>query len=365
MSLLDRATFSTRDPLSRELLQAVLTLYYKPEPVQRFVEEAGMPKADFRWERALKDVWPDVLETAARLRRLRRLVEVIARDPDTDAYSVFTVLLAQEPPAGGEDPYDVRVIGRDRPKAFIDRLELRSHLRDLLHDNGGRVLVVSGDRATGKSWTWYLISHVLSCLGHAAPYLVDLNIWAGAPAGPGDVMGELTDQLGWDRCPIDPHESQDTLGRKLLSHFKGRMRHHDDADCWLVFDGLDADDLTEPALRMIEGIATAAERREAGGRLRVVLIAYDQDLPPHLATWVHHEVLRPLNTADLRDFFNGVAGSIDLQLTDEAVDVLVRSVLEEAFGGEPPPEQLPVAAVSYVAACRARRLISARGGARA
>ncbi|MFD0428167.1 hypothetical protein ACFQ60_08400 [Streptomyces zhihengii] len=165
-------------------------------------------------------------------------------------------------------------------------------------------------------------------------------------------MGEITDLLCWERFRVDARENEETQGRTLLSKFKGMIRGT--GDRWFVFDALDSPNLTEPARRLIEGLAVAAERRETGGGMRVVLLAYDRALPPSVADTALTEDLRPVRVEDLRSFFVRVAEGIGNSLPDEAVAVLVASVLEEALGDRGDPSApLPFDLVSRAAADRA------------
>lgn len=360
---LDRTVFSLADPRCTLLLDTLSELYFEPLRIQRLTEAAGLPRGVFPWGARAIDLWADILRWAALNGLLRRLVKVVAGEPESRAYPLFDVLLeeaAQSSVQEADDPCAVSLIGHGRPRAAIDREELRGHLRELLHPNGCRVLVVTGGTATGKTWTWHLISHVLQSLaGHA--YLVDFSAWAGPPAGPADVMGEITDLLCWERLRVDPRESEETQSRTLLSKFKGMIRAS--GDCWFVFDALDSANLTEPARRMIENLAVAAERRETGGGMRVVLLAYDHPLPPSAADTALREDLRPVRAEDLRAFFDRVAEENGKSLTDEAAELLVASVLREALGDHGDPSApLPFDQVSRAAAARARLLLDGRGG---
>ncbi|MCQ6553287.1 effector-associated domain EAD1-containing protein [Streptomyces sp. C10-9-1] len=361
---LDARAFARWDADTVALLKALTDLFPETGPIKRLVQEGGLRLARFHWDRPADDLWPDVLEAAAAEGLLRGLLLRVADDPSSRVHHpLLRELLHREQPAGGVDPCQVRFIDRTVPKAFLDRNALRGHLRELLHDNGSRVLVVSGDRFTGKSWTWDLIVHVLGELGRGSSYLIDLDAWEGTPAGPADVMGEITDQLGWERAAVDPHEAEDTSARNLLSRFKGRIRGCAD-EPWFVFDGLDAHYLTPSALRMIEGLALAAERREAGGRMRVVLIGYERELPAQLAQSVLHERLGHPGVDDLRDFFDRVAASRGYRPDGEAVDLFVERVLEESMGEEESVGEgdrrgaLPIGRVSRAAAAHARLLLS-------
>lgn len=362
--LLDRTAFSLRDPDGQVLLDTLSGLYYEPGRVRRLTDAAGLPPGEFAWGAPAVELWFDVLRWAAPRRLLRPLVEAVAADADSGAYPVFKSLLAQSAQTAAartDDPCAVPLIGFGRPRAFIDREELRGHLRVLLHPNGCRVLVVTGDAQSGKTWTWHLVSHVAESLGGHAPYLVDFTHWAGPPAGPADVMGEITDLLCWERFRVDPRESEATQARTLLSKFKGLIRGM--GDRWFVFDALDSANLTEPARHLIEQLAVAAERRETGGGLRVVLLAYDRPLPLSVADTVLTERLRPVETGDLRVFFGRVAAGTGNSLSDAAVELLVASVVEEALGEDGDPHApLPFSPVFRAAASRARLLLTASGG---
>jgi hypothetical protein len=94
MSLLDRAPFAADDPQARELLAALLTAYYQAAEVRAFVLAAGMRAAEFPWTAPMAEVWPQVLLRAAEQGRLRRLVGLIAENPNSAAYGIIARLAA-------------------------------------------------------------------------------------------------------------------------------------------------------------------------------------------------------------------------------------------------------------------------------
>ncbi|MDW6060560.1 effector-associated domain EAD1-containing protein [Streptomyces sp. FXJ1.4098] len=94
MSLLDNAPFAADDPQARELLTALLTAYDQGAEVRAFVLAAGMRAAEFAWTAPMAEVWPQVLRRAADQGRLRRLVGLIAEDPNSAAYGIIARLAA-------------------------------------------------------------------------------------------------------------------------------------------------------------------------------------------------------------------------------------------------------------------------------
>ncbi|GAA2329335.1 effector-associated domain EAD1-containing protein [Streptomyces cuspidosporus] len=99
---LDRVPFAAGDPGARELLDALLAAYDQGAEVREFVLAAGLRAAEFSWSAPMAEVWPQVLRRAADQGRLRRLVGVIAQDPNSAAYAVIGRLAA--PPAPPAEP---------------------------------------------------------------------------------------------------------------------------------------------------------------------------------------------------------------------------------------------------------------------
>jgi hypothetical protein len=353
VTILDQRSFPSGDPDGKELLAALLELYYLAPDVQRFVQEIGMPPAQFAWNGAMEDVWPEVLQKAAASNLLRRLVRAVAADPGSAAYSaLFQRLLAiPAPAAAGIDPYLVCLLGSGGRRPFLDRTELRTHLRELARENGPRVLIITGPAQSGKSYSWYLIDHVKR-VGAFSPIRVDLSssAWSGPAAGPADVMGEVAYKLGWAPPVADPTAQEDTQARTLRNWFLGRVRT-ETAGYWLIFDGLDASTMTNAALRLVESLAIAAERGEAG-ELRVVLIAYSGSLPQDVDPYTLRDPISAIGVAELRAFLERVALDAGQVVDDEGLELL----LQELLGPNPRPAELPLPAVSPRAGVLAHRL---------
>ncbi|MFJ8463522.1 effector-associated domain EAD1-containing protein [Streptomyces swartbergensis] len=360
--LLDRTVFTLADdPQARELLDALLQTYEHEDDVRRLVKTAGLRPVAVDWKGPLTDVWPRVLEHAASQSRLRTLIQVVSDDENSTAYDIFKLLLTEEDPVGGSDPCAALLLGAGVPRAFINRRELRGILREMLGVQEGRVLIVDGDRRSGKTWTWYLLCHVLRRHG-IRPYKVDLSSYA-QPVEVSDIVAELEDQLGWELGQDDPFASEDARVRRVVNRAKQRMRAARQ-DLWLVFDGLVRTALTPQALRLVESLAEAVARGETGDRLSIVLIAYAGQLQPSVDPYVWRTHLGPIHVPDLHEFFCAIAESVGASMTPDAVDVLVTEVLRAAIGDDVDPDApLPLDRISAVAALRGRQLCQMYGGA--
>lgn len=335
MGILDLRPLPLQDPDAKELLKVVLEVYFKVDRIEVFAQSAGVNMAAIAWQNSAEDIWPELLTEASMAGRLRALVQLVADHPSSAAYrSLFERLLAAATPAaGGIAPHLLPLVGHGR-RPFIDRDDLRSRVMDLLTGTS-RVLVVNGPERSGKSYSWYLISHLADRLGSFTPYPVDLSSWAGPPAGPVDVMREIVSLLRLTMPAYDSSAQEDTLARTLSTWFVGQIRP-ETKPCWLVFDGLNASTTTDAALRLIESIAVAAERA-AAGELRVILIAHARPLPDEIDPYALRDTTAFLGEAHLRAFFSKVAEAAGQQVDEAGLDLLVGRLL----GPGPPPNPLP------------------------
>ncbi|WP_033306651.1 effector-associated domain EAD1-containing protein [Streptomyces iakyrus] len=358
--LLDQTVFAFDDPQARELLDVLLKVHDREASVRQFVAAVGLLPAAIEWRGPLTDIWPRVLEHAASARKLRELIQVVAQHPNSAEYDIFKVLLSQEPPAAERDPCAALLVGGGRTRAFIDRGELRATLREMLDAPGGRVLIVDGDRRCGKTWTWFLLCHVLGNR-KITPYKIDLSAYV-PPVEVSDIAAALTDQLGWDLGHGDPFASEATHVRRLVNVAKRHMRALSE-DHWLVFDGMVGTALTPSALRMVEGLAEAVVDGETGDRLNMVLIAYDGQLQPSADPYVWRTHLGPIGVEHLHEFFCSIAVSAGARIDPAVADLLVKEVLREATGGDHDPGlPLPLERISHLAALRGRQLYQMYGG---
>src|SRR2546423_2005545 len=338
MGFLDERPYRFDEPVGRRLLNELMRVFFVDALVKQFVVAAGMSPAGITWNRSMEDVWPEILGKAANQGKLRALVDRIAEHPEAGAIEVVIQLRAEPPPvavtshrSGRSDAYATSLLGGGRrPRPFIDRVELRRHLREFTKKDGERVLVVTGDKRTGKSYSWHLINHIGDQVAGVRASMLDLTKWSGPPLGAQDVMEMVVDAMALVEKPQrDPLADEDSRAWKLRVWFVGLISALA-APRWLVIDGLDRAPLTDAARRLIIEIVEAARNNEAG-ELRVALLAGPG--PGEDGYGGLHDPTGPVPVDDLRKFFDQAAM---LSGARRLSDAAFKRLLAELFDGTPP-----------------------------
>ncbi|MFJ8062988.1 effector-associated domain EAD1-containing protein [Streptomyces sp. NPDC096142] len=333
--LLDEPVFPLDDTRAQMLLKGLMKVYANQRSALPLALSAGLEEYEANWDKSMFDVWPQVLEKAARRGKLRRLVELAAQDPNTHGWPVFGYLAAEGPDVPEADPCFAHLIS-GRQRAFIDRRTLRALLQEMLSGQGNRVLAVRGDQHTGRTYTWYLIQHVLAgsdidyCRIQMGKYL--------APVAVTDIANNLSEQFrGWN-VSVDRYTSEDSQALSLVNQIKGLMREERrngraPGRHWLVFDDSESVRFTEPALRAVAEIVAAVVEEEMADQLRIVLLAYDGWLSPDLQLYVSCESLEPIKGKDLHDYFLAVAEDAGRPIDADQADRMVRDLAGQAHDG--------------------------------
>ena len=217
------------------------------------------------------------------------------------------------------DPY---LIGR---QPFIDRNVLRMHLKDLLSDSESRVLMITGERPCGKSYTWRYVNQP-ALLGGVIPVLVDLAD-SREPLSPLDIMSSIALQLGLPEPTIDRYAQETAQARRLRDWLVGQLQQDNPDGRWLmVFDSLDHIGQREETLQLIEFLAGAAIRQRLTG-LRVILLGYTDRLLLEPMESVLIEEIQDIGAPELLEFYRWLAQRENLPITEEAIDLAVQQVL--------------------------------------
>jgi len=338
--LLDESVFPFDDKRAQMLLKGLATVYANKRTALQLALSAGFGEAEAHWDDGMLDVWPQVLEKAARSGRLRRLVENAAQDPNTHNWPVFRYLATEEPGVAEADPCAAYLIN-GRQRAFFDRRTLRAVLQEMLNGQGNRVLAVRGDRRTGRTFTWYLIQHVLASRG------VDYcRIQMGkylAPVSVTDIANTLSEQFREWNVSVDQYTSEDSQALSLVNQIKGLMREERrngraHGAHWLVLDDSESVRFTEPALRAVAELVTAVVEEEMADQLRIVLLAYDGWLSADLHPYVSCEDLEPIRGKDLHDYVLAVAEDTGRPIDADQADRMVADLTGQARDGAFAPD---------------------------
>ncbi len=255
-------------------------------------------------------IYPDVCEVA------RRTLDQASLAPQ-----VHAAASARDGSANG-DPYLSHLAGQ-RP--FIDRSVLRTHLKDLLSGSPRRVLVITGERPCGKSYTWFYVRQP-ELLDGMTPVLVDLSEFTD-PGLPVDLMSSIAVQLGLPPPTVDKYAQGAAQARYLRDWLVGQLLLRNGDGRWLlVFDSLDRVAQRDETLQLIEFLAGAAIRDRLTG-LRVILLGYANRLPIDVLDSVLTEEIQDIGEPELREFFRSLARHVKLAMSDEAIEVAVNGVL--------------------------------------
>lgn len=343
MGLLDQTSYSFSDPDGRDLFDMLVGLY-RADRARSLALRAGVPVTTISF-RTDVDAWQDLLPVAARSGRLRALAVVIMADDESVAVRDLLRRLIDDVPRplpAGFDQYSLGLLPPRR--AFINRLPLRDHLRELSDPDGARVLLVKGAPGLGKSHSWYLISYVGDRVGAYEPHRFDVADWTGPKMDARQLMAEMFIELGWPLAEVDLAAQPDTAVRLLVSAFKNRARNLPKPVC-LVFDGFTSGTADEFARRFVVGMANAANE-DLDLDVRVVLLEVEAQLPAILELEALSENLGNGRREDLPDFFKAAAKVVGERPDADAMKILVDTVL----GPPPHPAEFPLSVVGPKAA---------------
>lgn len=178
-------------------------------------------------------------------------------------------------PNGEPDPYKAILLGR---AAFIDRQRLRELLRNDFHPTpfSTRVLVVSGNKPGGKSYSWEFIRHLAQSQG-AEPQRLRLRRTSYTPR---EFFEQVYRLLGWgEKTQTLPELKDDPqLARidPLLNALKGELNTLNKR-YWLVVDDLNEPSVTQAVRESAFALASTVEDAKPQN-LWVVLLGYNDTI---------------------------------------------------------------------------------------
>lgn len=239
--------------------------------------------------------------------------------------AVLEYLRRNRPWYSSPDPIETCIVSRDQ--AFVDRLELRQRLQQLMQSNGWRSLVVKGEKRSGRSFTLELITFVIGDEEDSRIVLVDLAD-TGADLGPGDLVRKIAFQMGLESVDVPPQQEQAPKWNEDLSDWLGGQVENSGRTCWLIIDAIDAVRPRDETMDLIWKLAATAKTRP---RLRVVLLGCSEPPPAHVKAL--EEEIKPIDRDMVEAFFTlfyehkGVAPNDTL--VRRATDTALRPVPNE------------------------------------
>ncbi len=183
---------------------------------------------------------------------------------------------------------------------FIDRMPLRDKLKEMRSADGPRVLVVTGDRLTGKTYTRELINFFTEKTPKNKAIYVDLDRFVYEATNLTETFGQ---QLGMDTTKIPQQEDEQKARwvQRLCGWIIARIVNPGDVTYWFIFDGFREQTLLQETRDWIEELAIQAESNVP--QCRVVLLNYNEVLPLQINDYVSREKISPIGGPELVDFF--------------------------------------------------------------
>ena len=236
----------------------------------------------------------------------------------------------------------------DRP--FVDRKDLRPKLKALA-GNGEKILIVRGDRGSGKSHTRYLIEYIGEKLGFRTIRLSLLD-YTGSEVTPYDLGRAITDEMNLT-LPANLDEKAARWNVNFLTWLAGKVNENN-AAWWIIIDDFEHMTLSPAVYEFVEALAKRVDGRF--GRVRLVLISYNQDLSSNLEPIITRDEIPPIEEPDLVDYFLDFFGRYLPRSESEetATDMLTNLVrkVHTMMSAEPREKKLETMSRALLAECR-------------
>jgi Effector-associated domain 1 len=230
------------------------------------------------------------------------------------------------PPPPVADPYNACLLRAKR--VFINRRGLRQALKELGTPDGPRVLVVTGERATGKTYTHEMISHLASRIqGHRPPVYVDLDVYQYKPVELAEAIGHRMGRPDIDTIPKQYDDQSPRWNEKLCDWLVGGVTRDQPNIWWFVLDGFRKKTALPEMVDFIEKLAVLVERSVT--RLRLVLLNYTQLLPDNIDSVVGRDRIEPIGRSDLESFFQQISRERAQPYDDEELRNVIDEILTQ------------------------------------
>ncbi|HJU96485.1 MAG TPA: hypothetical protein VJ644_00785 [Jiangellaceae bacterium] len=228
--------------------------------------------------------------------------------PDIDKVTAYLQRLRAEKAAlVQDDPFSACILPGSG-EVFIDRVPLRASVRLLVDPPDGipepLVLRVSGERSTGKSYTFSLLQHLSDRCG-----IQPAKVIVGKTSTAGDVLRDFAVRVAAPGARPDPvDDPAKRLRYWALWLVEQARRSSPTRPWWFVIDQCNDLEPTSEVVELIAQLAIAIAEvtpHPAERRPRLVLLGYGDDFAdlPVPRKQVHPDQVRRASEADVRTFF--------------------------------------------------------------
>jgi len=234
-------------------------------------------------------------------------------------------------------PHPMEAIILQSGLPFANREPLRGMLRQLI-DPGAfqQILQLSGEAATGKRWTYYLIDYFCAREHSHIPCYYSVPEDAGLTGGPCEVAKDLVTQLGGNA--LQAPEQTDNLDAytNKLAHWVLSVANGIDgmlnARVWFVLDGFSATALRPDTAKFLSTLARLCTTGLGARRHRAVFCQFEHALPSTLQMRVAKYRTEPIT----RDVIRAQA-SLRQDLAPDEVDAVAETLTTRVIGDLPEP----------------------------
>jgi Cdc6-like AAA superfamily ATPase/tetratricopeptide (TPR) repeat protein len=225
-------------------------------------------------------------------------------------------------------------------RPFFNRLTLRQHLRLLASPEGPRVLLVNGPRGSGKTYSCEFIFHVLTSSPGNRYVYVDFSQFNHFHPS----MFALAEEIAYQMrrppgsMPVLSAEQMERSVNQLCNLITAEV-NKGITNWWLIFDEVQDVKLAPEILDFIYELMFRSQ--SVARRLRLILLSFDDALPPGLEAGVLREKIGPVQRDDLVEFFRELfisAGWLDRMEKISEIVAQLWSDSERRLADEPDKE---------------------------
>jgi len=330
----------------RELHRALQSCFTDADDVEIFLS--------FHCDENLKNICPpnsklsmllfcvlNYFESNGRLAKLAN--ELMAEFPDNQivqhaCQNILEILSDAQGMQGSPDPFDVVLLPGGQP--FVNRRQLRDHVRVLSSRHSQRVAGVSGSTGSGKSYSVRYIAHVIQSLGN------DRIIWFQATEDtralvePEELVNSIFRQIGKSTLlQYMPSKNNTNLSRwvvELRDWIIGELNQTELAKegnvWWLVVDGICDEDVPERTRELVKHLCKSAHVNVPC--LRVVLLdATAEFFPADILSAVAKEQISAIGQPEVQEYFEKLASSGHLRINSAGISAAVNKVFSVSPNG--------------------------------
>lgn len=276
----------------------------------------------------------EVVEYAVRKQRVKRLLEGFIRENTALEAELRSIIAAAEradvatPEAEVSPTADPLAPYFPQAQPFVDRADFTRQLTELWSPGPSRVLVVRGERFTGRSHSWWRI-HDFAITAKVTASRIDVS------SNPGSwtistMIDQIAGYLGLDRTLLKDSLAQgSTQSGALVTALTVRFpvaRPVAERHC-LVFDGLDRTGVDKLIIELVEAIIGRVLDRTLPG-LSVILLGYGEHGEQPFGYLILNEKICWLTPALVEEWLKQVVQAAGRAAKDADIESTRQKILE-------------------------------------